>query len=41
MKLGFSSFTIPWAIGGIDSDHPVSMSALELLERAHALQVDV
>ena len=41
MKLGFSSFTIPWAIGGIDPDHPVSMSALELLERAHQLQADV
>jgi sugar phosphate isomerase/epimerase len=41
MKLGFSSFTIPWAIGGIDPEHPVSMTALELLERAHTLQVDV
>ncbi len=41
MKLGISSFTFPWAIGGIESDHPVAMSALELLERAHELRADV
>lgn len=41
MKVGFSSFTIPWAIGGIDPDYPVAMTALELLEYAHKLQVDV
>ena len=41
MRLGFSSFTIPWAIGGIEAEHPVSMSAVELLERAHDLKADV
>lgn len=41
MKLGVSSFTFPWAIGGIESDHPVSMTALELLERANELRADV
>ena len=41
MKLGISSFTFPWAIGGIEADHPVVMSALELLERAHQLKADV
>jgi sugar phosphate isomerase/epimerase len=41
MKVGFSSFTLPWAIGGIESEHPISMSALELLERAKELGVDV
>ncbi|MEY4498582.1 MAG: hypothetical protein RJA40_687 [Actinomycetota bacterium] len=41
MKLGISSFTFPWAIGGIESDHPVAMTALELLERAHELRGDV
>ncbi len=41
MKLGISSFTFPWAIGGIESDHPVAMTALELLERAHKLRADV
>ena len=41
MRLGISSFTFPWAIGGIESDHPVAMTALELLERAHELQADV
>ena len=41
MRLGFSSFTIPWAIGGIEAEHPVAMSAFELLERAHELKADV
>jgi len=41
MRLGISSFTFPWAIGGIDDDHPVAMTALELLEKAHALGADV
>ena len=41
MRLGISSFTFPWAIGGIDSDHPVSMTAFELLEKSHALGADV
>ncbi len=41
MKLGISSFTFPWAIGGIESDYPVAMTALELLEHAHHLQADV
>jgi sugar phosphate isomerase/epimerase len=41
MKLGVSSFTFPWAIGGIESDHPLAMSASELLERAHNLGADV
>ena len=41
MRLGISSFTFPWAIGGIDDDHPVAMTAFELLEKAHALGADV
>lgn len=41
MKLGISSFTFPWAIGGIEPDYPVAMSAFELLERAHELKADV
>ncbi len=41
MKVGISSFTFPWAIGGIEADHPVTMSAFELLERAHELKADV
>lgn len=41
MKLGVSSFTFPWAIGGIEADHPITMNAFELLERAHALGADV
>jgi sugar phosphate isomerase/epimerase len=41
MRLGFSSFTIPWAIGGIEAEHPVSMTAFDLLERAHELRADV
>jgi len=41
MKLGVSSFTFPWAIGGIEADHPVAMDAFELLERAHLLGADV
>jgi sugar phosphate isomerase/epimerase len=41
MKLGISSFTFPWAIGGIEPEHPVAMTALELLERAHELRADV
>ncbi len=41
MKLGISSFTFPWAIGGIEPEHPVAMSALELLERAHEFKADV
>jgi sugar phosphate isomerase/epimerase len=41
MRLGISSFTFPWAIGGIDSEHPVSMTAFELLEKAEALGADV
>jgi hypothetical protein len=41
MRLGFSSFTIPWAIGGIEAEHPVSMTAVDLLERAHGLKADV
>lgn len=41
MKLGISSFTFPWAIGGIEPNYPVAMSALDLLERAHGLKADV
>ena len=41
MKLGISSFTFPWTIGGIEPEHPVAMSAFELLERAHELKADV
>jgi sugar phosphate isomerase/epimerase len=41
MKLGVSSFTFPWAIGGIEADHPVVMSAFELLEKADVLGADV
>ena len=41
MKLGISSFTFPWAIGGIEPDYPVAMSAFELLELAHDLKADV
>lgn len=41
MKLGVSSFTFPWAIGGIEPDHPIVMTAFELLERAHELKADV
>ena len=41
MRLGISSFTFPWAIGGIDNDHPVSMTAFELLDKAHDLGADV
>ena len=41
MKLGVSSFTFPWAIGGIEDEHPVAMSAFELLERADRLKADV
>ena len=41
MRLGISSFTFPWAIGGIDNDHPVSMTAFELLDKAHAYGADV
>jgi sugar phosphate isomerase/epimerase len=41
MRLGISSFTFPWAIGGIDSDHPVSMTAFELLEKAEVHGADV
>lgn len=41
MKLGISSFTFPWAIGGIEPDHPVAMDVFELLERARDLQADV
>ena len=41
MRLGISSFTFPWAIGGIDSDHPMAMSALGLLEKAAGLGADV
>jgi sugar phosphate isomerase/epimerase len=41
MKLGVSSFTFPWAIGGIESDHPVDMDAFELLDRARSLGADV
>jgi sugar phosphate isomerase/epimerase len=41
MKLGVSSFTFPWAIGGIESDHPVEMEAFQLLEKAHVLGADV
>jgi sugar phosphate isomerase/epimerase len=41
MRLGISSFTFPWAIGGIDSDHPVTMTAFELLEKAETLGADV
>jgi len=41
MKLGVSSFTFPWAIGGIEADHPVAMDAFELLEKARALGADV
>lgn len=41
MKLGISSFTFPWAIGGIEPDHPVVMGAFELLERARELQAEV
>lgn len=41
MKLGVSSFTFAWAIGGIEPEHPVAMSAFELLERAYGLKADV
>lgn len=41
MRVGISSFTFPWAIGGIDNDHPISMTAFELLDKAHALEADV
>jgi sugar phosphate isomerase/epimerase len=41
MKLGISSFTFPWAIGGIESEFPINMTALDLLERAHQLGADV
>lgn len=41
MKLGISSFTFPWAIGGIEPEHPVTLSAFELLEHAHELKADV
>jgi sugar phosphate isomerase/epimerase len=41
MKLGVSSFTFPWAIGGIEPDHPVVMDAFQLLEKARALGADV
>jgi hypothetical protein len=41
MKLGVSSFTFPWAIGGIESEHPVVMSAFDLLEKARELRADV
>lgn len=41
MKLGISSFTFPWAIGGIEPEYPLAMSAFELLERAHELKADV
>ena len=41
MKLGVSSFTFPWAIGGIEADHPVAMDAFALLEKARALSADV
>lgn len=41
MKLGVSSFTFPWAIGGIEADHPIAMDVFELLERAHLLSADV
>ena len=41
MRLGISSFTFPWAIGGIDNDHPISMTAFELLDKAHAYGADV
>jgi sugar phosphate isomerase/epimerase len=41
MRLGISSFTFPWAIGGIDNDHPISMTAFELLDKARELGADV
>ena len=41
MRLGISSFTFPWAIGGIDNDHPISMTAFELLDKARGLDADV
>jgi sugar phosphate isomerase/epimerase len=41
MKLGVSSFTFPWAIGGIESDHPVVMDAFQLLEKARVLGADI
>lgn len=41
MRLGISSFTFPWAIGGIDIDYPISMTAFELLDRARDLGADV
>ena len=41
MRLGISSFTFPWAIGGIDNDHPISMTAFELLDKAHTYGADV
>lgn len=41
MRLGISSFTFPWAIGGIDNNHPISMTAFELLEKANALGAEV
>ena len=41
MKLGVSSFTFPWAIGGIEADHPLAMDAFALLEKAHSLSAEV
>jgi len=41
MRLGISSFTFPWVIGGIDNNHPISMTAFELLEKANALGAEV
>jgi sugar phosphate isomerase/epimerase len=41
MRLGVSSFTFPWAIGGIDNDYPISMTAFELLEKANSLGAEV
>lgn len=41
MKLGVSSFTFPWAIGGIEADYPVAMDAFQLLEKAHVLGAEV
>ncbi|MEJ6618715.1 MAG: TIM barrel protein [Candidatus Planktophila sp.] len=41
MRIGISSFTFPWAIGGIDPERPITMSVFELLNKAHRMGADV
>ena len=41
MRLGVSSFTFPWAVGGIDLDRPISMGASELLDKAKSIGAEV